>query len=172
MTETFYRVGVIVNTQGLDGTVRVLPTTDFASERFAKKATLALFDASDKFVSTLTVTRAKAVKNLWHVKFDGFDTLNAVEKFKNFTLKISAENLGALPDGEFYYHEILGLDVYENDVKIGVIREILQPGANDVWVVARDGKKDLLLPYIPSVVLAVNLAEKRVEIEIPEGLDD
>ncbi|MCA9746631.1 MAG: PRC-barrel domain-containing protein, partial [Lactococcus sp.] len=69
-------------------------------------------------------------------------------------------------------HEIIGLDVYENDQLIGQVSEILQPGANDVWVVKRKGKRDLLLPYIPPVVLNVDLQAKRVDVEIMEGLDD
>ena len=77
-----------------------------------------------------------------------------------------------LDEGEFYYHEIIGLDVYENDQLIGQVSEILQPGANDVWVVKRKGKRDLLLPYIPPVVLNVDLQAKRVDVEIMEGLDD
>ena len=77
-----------------------------------------------------------------------------------------------LDDGEFYYHEIIGLDVYEGDNLIGTIKEILQPGANDVWVVKRKGKRDLLLPYIPPVVLNVDIPNMRVEVEILEGLDD
>ena len=67
------------------------------------------------------------------------------------------EDLNDLDDGEFYYHEIIGLEVYEGDNLIGTIKEILQPGANDVWVVKRKGKRDLLLPYIPPVVLNVDI---------------
>ncbi len=87
-------------------------------------------------------------------------------------LKKSLKNFRDLSDGEFYYHQIIGLPVYENDVLIGKIKEILQPGANDVWVVKRKGKRDLLLPYIPPVVKKVDLAEQRVEVELLEGLDD
>ena len=73
-------------------------------------------------------------------------------------------------DGD--YHEIIGLDVYENDQLIGQIKEILQPGANDVWVVKRKGKRDLLLPYIPPVVLNIDIPGNRVDVDILEGLDD
>ncbi len=98
--------------------------------------------------------------------------INDIEKYKGFSLKIAEENLTDLEDGEFYYHEIIGLDVYENDILIGQIKEILQPGANDVWVVKRKGKKDLLLPYIPPVVLNIDIPNNRVDVELLEGLDD
>ncbi|MDR0300570.1 MAG: ribosome maturation factor RimM [Streptococcaceae bacterium] len=168
----FYNVGIIVNTQGLQGEVRVKSLTDFSSERFTKKSKLALFDKSDKFVQELEVVRGREQKNVWIVKFVGFDNINDVEKFKEYTLKISEENLGSLDEGEFYYHEIIGLEVFEGTEKIGVISEILQPGANDVWVVKREGQRDLLLPYINSVILSVSVKEGRVNVEIPEGLDD
>jgi 16S rRNA processing protein RimM len=170
----FYRVAVIVNTQGLQGEVRVKPFTDFSNERFKKGVILALFDKSGKFVKNLTVSRGRAAKNLWIVKFAGLDDINEAEKLRDFTLKIAAENLSSLDDGEFYYHEILGLDVYDEVTgdKIGQISEILQPGANDVWVVKRTDKPDLLLPYIRSVILSVDLAERHVLVEIPDGLDD
>ncbi|GAB2026970.1 ribosome maturation factor RimM [Lactovum odontotermitis] len=169
----FYRVGVIVNTQGLQGEVRVKSFTDFPEERFKKGSVLALFDTTDEFVENLKVTRARSSKNLWIVKFADFDHIDQVEKFRDYTLKVAEENLSELDENEFYYHDIIGLDVYDNqNEKIGVISEILQPGANDVWVVKRSSKPDLLLPYIPSVVLSVDLMEKQVVVEVPEGLDD
>ena len=135
---TYYNVGKIVNTQGLQGELRVLSVTDFADI----------------------------------VKFKGLYHINDVEKYKGCSLKIAEENLTDLDDWEFYYHEIIGLDVYEGDTLIGQVKEILQPGANDVWVVKRKGKKDLLLPYIPPVVLDVDVAAGRIEVELMEGLDD
>ena len=157
---TYYNVGKIVNTQGLQGELRVLSVTDFADERFKKKSLLALFDDKDNYIMDV------------EVKFKGLYHINDVEKYKGCSLKVAEENLTDLDDGEFYYHEIIGLDVYEGNTLIGQVKEILQPGANDVWVVKRKGKKDLLLPYIPPVVLDVDVAAGRIEVELMEGLDD
>lgn len=168
----FYNVGTIVNTQGLQGEVRVISVTDFAEERFAKNTILALFDKKGNYVQDLKVKSSRKQKNFYIVKFEGFYHINDVEAFKEFTLKIAEDKLKDLDEGEFYYHEIIGLDVYEKDQLIGQVSEILQPGANDVWVVKRKGKRDLLLPYIPPVVLNVDLQAKRVDVEIMEGLDD
>ncbi|MGT2959552.1 ribosome maturation factor RimM [Streptococcus caballi] len=169
---THFNVGKIVNTQGLQGEMRVLSVTDFAEERFKKGTKLALFDEKDQFVMEVEIASHRKQKNFDIVKFKGMYHINDIEKFKGFSLKVAEENLSELDDGEFYYHEIIGLDVYENDVLIGQIKEILQPGANDVWVVKRKGKRDLLLPYIPPVVLEVDIANHRVDVEIMEGLDD
>lgn len=168
----YFNVGKIVNTQGLQGEMRVLSVTDFAEERFKKSNTLALFDKKDQFVMDVEIASHRKVKNFDIIKFKGMYHINDIEKFRDFTLKVREEDLTDLEDGEFYYHEIIGLEVYENDILLGTIKEILQPGANDVWVVKRKGKRDLLLPYIPTVVLGIDIEQGRVDVEIPEGLDD
>lgn len=168
----YFNVGKIVNTQGLQGEMRVLSVTDFAEERFKKGAGLALFNDKDQFVMDVEIASHRKAKNFDIIKFKGMYHINDIEKYKGFSLKIAEENLSDLDEGEFYYHEIIGLDVYEGEELIGQIKEILQPGANDVWVVKRKGKRDLLLPYIPPVVLEVDMENKRVQVELLEGLDD
>lgn len=168
----YYNVGKIVNTQGLQGEVRVLSVTDFVEERFKKGSKLAVFDDKDNFLIDVEIASHRKQKNFDIIKFKGMYHINDIEKYKGCTLKVAEKNLSELEDGEFYYHEIIGLDVYENDILVGQVKEILQPGANDVWVVKRKGKRDLLLPYIPSVVLNVDVAANRVDVDILEGLDD
>ncbi|MBP2622367.1 ribosome maturation factor RimM [Streptococcus oricebi] len=168
----YLNVGKIVNTQGLQGEMRVLSVTDFAEERFKKGSQLALFDKKDQFVMNVEIASHRKMKNFDIIKFKDHYHINDIEKYRDHSLKVAVEDLSDLAEGEFYYHEIIGLEVYENDVLLGTIKEILQPGANDVWVVKRKGKRDLLLPYIPPVVLQVDVAKKRVDVEIPEGLDD
>ncbi|KJQ63444.1 Ribosome maturation factor RimM [Streptococcus gordonii] len=168
----YFNVGKIVNTQGLQGEMRVLSVTDFAEERFKKGNRLALFDKKDQFVMDVEIASHRKVKNFDIIKFKGMYHINDIEKYRDFSLKVAEEDLTDLEDGEFYYHEIIGLEVYENDLLLGTIKEILQPGANDVWVVKRKGKRDLLLPYIPPVVLGIDIEQGWVDVEIPEGLDD
>ena len=168
----YFNVGKIVNTQGLQGEMRVLSVTDFADDRFKKGNHLALFDPKDQYVMDVEIASHRKKKNFDIIKFKGMNHINDIEKYRDYTLKVAQDDLSDLGEDEFYYHEIIGLDVYEGDKLLGSVKEILQPGANDVWVVSRKGKKDLLLPYIPSVVLDVNLPAGRIEVELLEGLDD
>ena len=147
----YFNVGKIVNTQGLQGEMRVLSVTDFTEERFKKGAELALFDEKDQFVRTVVIASHRKHKNFDIIKFKDMYHINDIEKYKGYSLKVAEENLNDLDDGEFYYHEIIGLEV---------------------WVVKRKGKRDLLLPYIPPVVLNVDIPNNRVDVELLEGLDD
>ena len=107
------------------------------------------------------------------MSFEGHPSINDVEKYRDGILKVSKDNSVDLDENEFYYHEIIGLRVVEEDgAELGKVKEILSPGANDVWVVQRPKKADILLPYIASVVKEVDLEAGVIRVEIPEGLID
>jgi 16S rRNA processing protein RimM len=168
----WFKVGKIVNTQGIKGEVRVISTTDFPDERFAKGSVLYLELPETKEEKILTVESHRSHKQFELLKFVDHPTINEVEKYKGGTLKVSAEQLSELEEDEFYYYEVIGCTVETVDgEEIGEIKEILSPGANDVWVIKRNGNKDLLIPYIEDVVKNVNIKEKRITIELLEGLE-
>ncbi len=168
----YLNVGKIVNTQGIKGEVRVISTTDFPEERYKKGAVLTLFQEK-KAPIQLTVKSHRKHKNFDLLSFEGHPSINDVEKYRDGILKVSKEETIELPENEFYYHEIIGAKVVEeNGNELGKIKEILSPGANDVWVVQRPKKKDVLLPYIDSVVKTVDLENGVIYVEIPEGLID
>ena len=98
----YFNVGKIVNTQGLQGEMRVLSVTDFAEERFKKGNILALFDKKDQFVMDVEIASHRKVKNFDIIKFKGMYHNNDIEKVREFTLKVREEDLTDLEDGEFY----------------------------------------------------------------------
>lgn len=168
----YLNVGKIVNTHGIRGEVRVISLTDFPEERYQKGATLLLFKEGMPPLS-LTVASHRRHKNFDLLTFEGYPNINDVQNFRDGILKVNKEDLANLEEDEYYYHQIIGLTVLdENKQEIGKIKEILSPGANDVWVVQRKGKKDALIPYIASVVTGIDLDNGVVNIELPEGLID
>ena len=107
------------------------------------------------------------------MKFVGIDTIEEAEKFKNLQIKIDSDNIGELEENEFYFHEIIGCEVFdENNKSLGEIVEILTPGANDVWVIKAENSKEILIPYIEDVVKGIDVTNKRIDIEVMEGLID
>lgn len=183
LSEQFYTVGKIVNTHGLRGEVRILPSTDFAEERFAKGSTLYIFMPNETAGRAVTVSSSRLHKNVYITKFENYDHINDVERYKGGLLKVSEQQRSELDDGEYYYSDIIGCEVVTDEgEKLGVISEILAPGANDVWVVkpVADGEKsignsvgnseEILIPYIDDVVLNIDVDAKKVIVHLLEGL--
>lgn len=173
--EQYYLVGKIVNTQALRGEVRVMATTDFPEERFKIGAILAIFNGN-KLVETVEVDGHRLHKNFNLLHFKGKDNINDVEKFKGFDLKVAGTEREAdeLDENEFYYDDIIGLEVYTTDeTYLGKVREITSLPSNDVWAIQRPNKgKDILIPYIEDIVLEIDLDDNRVVIEPMDGLID
>lgn len=171
MTE-WLNVGKIVNTHGIRGEVRVISSTDFPEERFATGNELTIVDEQKKTIA-VKILSWRRHKQFDLLTFEGFENLTDVEKFKGGVLKIdSAKVNDELLEGEFYYRDIIGLSVQtEAGETIGKVKEILSPGANDVWVIEpiKTGK-DILIPYIDSVVKEINISKKMIVITPMEGL--
>ncbi|WP_182199136.1 ribosome maturation factor RimM [Paraliobacillus salinarum] len=170
--DKLFNVGKIVNTHGIKGEVKVVRITDF-EERFEKGNILYLIDKSKSEPIPLTIKHHRQHKQFDLLQFESYDSINDVEPFKECLLTVKEEQLQTLDEGAYYYHEIIGCKVYTLDNELlGEIKEILSPGANDVWVVKCPNKKDLLIPYIDDVVRTVDVKEKKVIIELMEGLLD
>ncbi|UQZ45998.1 ribosome maturation factor RimM [Bacillus sp. PK3-037] len=173
MTKRWFNVGKIVNTHGIKGEVRVISKTDFAEERYKPGNTLYLFMDGRQEPIEVTVNTYRLHKQFHLLQFKERQSLDEVEELKNAIIKVPEEDLGELNEGEFYFHEIIGCEVFtEEGELIGKVKEILTPGANDVWVIGRKGKKDALIPYIESVVKQIDVSEKKIEIQLMEGLID
>ncbi|EUJ44353.1 ribosome maturation factor RimM [Paenilisteria rocourtiae] len=171
--EQMFNVGKIVNTHGLMGEVRVISQTDFADERFAQGNELFLFAKGSKKPEKLIIKTHRKHKNFDLLTFEGIIGINNVERMRDGMLKVPESQLGELEENEYYFHEIVGCEVYtEKGELLGEISEILTPGANDVWVVQMKGQKDKLVPYIADVVKSVNTKDKKITISVMEGLFD
>lgn len=163
--------GRIVNTHGIRGELKVLRISDF-DDRF-KKGNVLYIEAPGGELEEVTVASHRIHKGFDLVTFKEFGNINEVEKYKGSFLKIPKTMLEELPENEFYYHEIIGCSVYLADgSELGQVKEILSPGANDVWVIKQQKGKDILIPYIEDVVKKIDIEGNRIEIEPLEGLLD
>lgn len=172
MNENWYTVGIIVNTHGIKGDLKVLSKTDFP-QRFAPGSVLMMVAEDENESMPVTIASSRAHKSMYIVKLKGFGSINEVEQYKGWTLKVSEEQQGELEEGQYYYHEIIGCRVVTEDgEELGAISEILSPGANDVWVVERPkgAGKPILLPVIDEVVRSVDVKGKNVTVSLMEGL--
>ncbi|MGM9986543.1 MAG: ribosome maturation factor RimM [Bacillaceae bacterium] len=165
-----YNVGKIVNTHGVRGEVRVISKTDFPEERYTLGNTLYIEKGKGDQVK-VTVASHRQHKSFDLLTFKEFHNINEVEQFKGCLLQVTEDQLVELEEDEFYYHEIIGCIVFsEEGEEIGKVGEIIETGANDVWVLKRKGKKDALIPYIESIVKEIDVEEKKIIIHLMEGL--
>lgn len=171
ITMDLLEVGKIVNTHGLRGEVKVVPWTDYP-EQFEDIDTVYIKEKNDEYTS-FTIKTVKYQKNNLILSLKEITDINEAEKYKNSVLYARRSSLGELPEGVYYIADLIGLTVITDDGReIGKISDVINNGASDIYVVGREGKKDLLLPVIDDVVLNVDLENKQVKVHLIEGLED
>jgi 16S rRNA processing protein RimM len=118
-----------------------------------------------------TIAAARAHGNGLLIKLRGFDSPETAGRFRNQWMYVKSSEVPALPEGQYYKHDMIGLTVVTDaDETLGVLSEVLETGANDVYVIVKSDGKEILLPAIPDVVLDVNMTDKVMKVHIIEGL--
>ncbi len=156
--------GKIVNTHGLRGEVKIVSWCDYP-QVFEQFSAVYLKDIEYK------IENVKYHKESVILKLSGVDSIDDAEKLKNTVVFALREDFG-LSEGEFFIADIIGLKVISEGVGIGFIKDVIQTGANDVYVISRNGKKDLLFPANPETVIENNIESGYIKIIIPEGLEE
>ena len=166
--EDLLKVGVITTTHGVRGEVKVFPTTDDA-ERFLD-IEYVLLDTG-KELRRLNIQNVKFFKNLAILKFEGIDNINDIEMYKGRELWIPREEAQELGEDEYYVADLIGMDVLlENGEKVGVLRDVMETGANDVYIVDRVDGEEILLPAIHDCVLDVDVEKNTMTVHLMKGL--
>ena len=166
--EDLLKVGVITTTHGVRGEVKVFPTTDDA-ERFLD-IEYVLLDTG-KELRRLNIQNVKFFKNLAILKFEGIDNINDIEMYKGRELWIPREEAQELGEDEYYVADLIGMDVLlENGEKFGVLRDVMETGANDVYIIDSAEHGEVLLPAIKECILDVDLEKNVMTIHLMKGL--
>lgn len=168
--EELYQVGAITQTHGIRGEVKVFPMTDDVS-RFKNMKELILDTGKEQL--TLEVTGARPQKNLVILKFKGIDNINDIEKYKGCGLFVTRENRVKLKKDEYFIADLIGTKaIDEEGEEIGTIADVLQTGANDVYVIRTPQGKEVLVPAIKDCILEVDIEAGYVKIHLLPGLLD
>jgi 16S rRNA processing protein RimM len=169
MSDELIRIGKILKSQGHRGAVRVLPLTDFP-ERFQdmKRVRVKLQDS----MADYTIEEVKPHGKFLAIKFKEILDMDAAEKLKGSFIEVTRQELVPLQEGSYYIFDIIGMNVFNHDGRpLGKITDVLQTGANDVYVVETEGRP-LLIPALKQVVKEIDLPGRRMLVELPEGLAD
>ena len=166
--EDLLQVGGIATTHGVHGEVKVFPMTDDVN-RFKTLKSVILKYKNENIV--LEISSVKFFKNMVILGFKGYDNINDIEKYKGCGLYVTREDAVRLEEGEYFRADLLDLDVYDEGIrKIGVLTDIIETGANDVYVISLDDGRELLLPNTEECVLSIDLDDNRMDIHILDGL--
>lgn len=168
--EDLLQVGVITSTHGVRGEVKVFPTTDDAA-RF-KKLKKVILDTGKENIE-LEIAGVKFFKNMVILKFKEFDNINDVEKYRQKKLYVTRENAVKLKKNEYFIADLIGLTVQTDDGEtLGELTDVLQTGANDVYVIQTADGEEILLPAIKECIKEVDVEGRSMLVHMMPGLRD
>ena len=159
-------VGFLRRAHGVQGEMIMDLHTDFP-ERF--RSGRKLFVGEEHKVITVENVRSHAKGML--IKLKNVESPEDTVRFRNQWVYVKSSDVPALPEGQIYQHELFGFKVMdENEKPLGELVEIIETGANDVYVVRDESGKEILLPAIPSVILDLDPVRRFMRVHLLEGL--
>ena len=166
--EDLLQIGVITTTHGVRGEVKVFPTTDDPM-RFKKLKQVILDTGKEQL--ELEVAGARFFKNLVILKFKGIDNITDVEQYRQKSLYVTRENAVPLGKNEYFIADLIGLKVVSDEgEELGDLSDVLQTGANDVYVVSKENTPDLLIPAIRDCIRQVDIENGTMQVHLLAGL--
>lgn len=166
--EDMLQVGVITQTHGVRGEVKVFPTTDDVN-RF-KKLKQVILDTG-KETMPLEIQSVKFFKQFVILKFKGIDNINDIEKYKRCSLYVTREHAVALEEDEYFIADMIGMEVCTEDGNIfGTLRDVIETGANDVYVIENAEHGEVLVPAIKECIRSVDIEKGQMMIHLMDGL--
>lgn len=163
-------IGRIVGTHGFRGTLKIMPLTDFP-QRFKDLHEINLSQGTK--VTRHKVLTCSPYKEMLLMKLEGIDDLETARLYRNALLGVEEQDVFALPPGYYYHFQLVGLAVFDV-VKgyLGILREVLETGANDVYVIDSETYGEILIPAIKEVILEIDLIAQKMTVKLLEGLLD
>ncbi len=162
------QVGVISSTHGVRGEVKVFPTTDDVTRfRQLKKVYL----DTGREMLPLEIQNVKFFKQFAILKFKGIDNINDIEKYRGKSLMIDREDAVDLEEDEYFIADMIGMKVCTEDgSEFGTLKDVMETGANDVYIIDSLEHGEVLIPAIRECILDVDIDEERMTIHLMEGL--
>lgn len=162
-------IGKIVNTHGLKGEIKVIPWTN-TPEVFED---IEYIYVKGREEAKFDISNIKYQKNNIILRLKGINDISEAEKLKNSIITADREQLGELEEGEYYITDLIDCTVEAEDGSVyGLVKDVINTGSSDIYVVKRDEMKDLLIPVIDDVVLNIDIEAKRITVRLMEGLED
>lgn len=169
MVEEF-QIGVITQTHGIKGEVKVFPTTDDV-KRFKRLEKVTIDSGKKRFEAE--IESVKFFKQFVILKFKGFDTIEDIQPYKQAKLLVDREHAVRLRKDEYFVADLIGTKVVSDEgTELGVMTDVIETGANDVYVVKNSEGEEILFPAIRDCVKEVDLENGVITLHVMDGLLD
>lgn len=162
----YLAIGFLRRPHGISGEIIMDLHTDFP-ERIKPGRKVYVGENYD----TLTIDTVRSHGNGMLVRLRGVDTPEGAGRFRNQWMYVKSTEVPALPEGQIYKHQLVGITVTaDTGETLGVLNEIIETGANDVYVVKKESGGEILLPAIPDVILETNMNDRVMKVHLIDGL--
>lgn len=170
---TLLNLGGIVKPKGLDGTVKVFSTTDFAPIRYQKGNKVILLNEQTNKQIEVTVRDYYSSQGFDYVSFEEYKSIEEIEPFIRWKIVVDKDSLPPLEDGETYFIDLIGCEVIDKTKGlIGKVIDVEEFTGRRSLRIKLVNKKELLLPYIDVFVKDVNVESKTINVELIDGMVD
>lgn len=164
----FLKIGKIVNTMGIKGEVKVIPLTNDI-DRFYDLEWVYILKKDKR--EKINIENVRFHKNFVLIKFEGIDDMTAAEKLKEDYIQVDREHAIKLEENEFFICDLIGCKVLTTaGEELGEVNDVFPTGANDVYVVKSKNGRELLIPAIKQVIKSINVYDKKIIVELIEGM--
>ncbi|MGW8122815.1 ribosome maturation factor RimM [Roseivirga echinicomitans] len=170
--EDCYQLGYIVKPHGLKGEVQVLLDVDFPEEYRTLESVFVQQGQQlvPFFISAISLNADKAI-----MSFEDTDTLEMAQALKGAALYLPLSTLPEREEGDFYFHELVGLDLIDannNDSLVGVVENVFEAGPQTLLSVKHTTEKEILIPLVDELIKVIDKENNQLHMFIPAGLVD
>ncbi len=177
--EEYLIIGVITNTHGVKGEIKVVPQTNDINRFDLLNDVFIGSEEEDNVISEYTVQAVRYQQKFVLLKLKGINNMNEALELKGKFIKVRKKDAIKLDSDEFFICDLIGCKVFENGQFLGTVIDVIQTGSNDVYVVKNESSHlkiknnmDILIPALKDVIKRVCINEKVIEVVLPEGLID
>lgn len=166
--EDCYQLGEVIKTHGLQGEVSVGLDVDFPEDYRNLESVFLLENGKlvPFFIDTIQINQNRAL-----IKFEDVDSIESASPLVKSPLYLPLSFLQRLPEGSYYFHDLVGCEVYEKENSLGTVKEIIDLSGNQLLTVV-NGAQEILIPMKDEIMKKVDIKSKKIEVELPDGLLD
>ena len=166
----YFVLGEILRPHGIRGEARMRLLTDYPEQLQHLKTVYLGASADDAKPTAIELAGVRFHQNYALLRFDGFRDRAAAERLRKKFVLLPVDEADPLEEGEYYLFQLIGMTVWDGERRLGVVKEVLETGANDVYIVQCDDASETLLPAHDETIESIDFEAGKITMRLPDGL--